>query len=93
MSKTGDYCEIIVETYQTGVMSLGHNGVVVRPIAGQAYPPNLNVQCSREINRDFPVGTRFRLKVKLTDKEGSGPFLYSSYKWPFTVVTSSSPSK
>lgn len=91
MAKSNDYTDIIVETYQTGIMSLGYNGVVVRPIAGQAFPTNLKVECSREINRDFPVGTRFRLKVKLTDKQGSAPFLYSSYKWPFKVVTSSSP--
>jgi hypothetical protein len=93
MSKMNDYTDIIVETYQTGVMSLGHNGVVVRPIAGQEFSPDLKVECSRDINKNYPVGTRFKIKAKLTDRQGSKPFLYSSYKWPFEVVTSNSPSK
>jgi hypothetical protein len=91
MNPKSEYTEIIVETYQCGVMSLGYNGILVRPITGQAFPTNLKVECSRDINKNYPVGTRFKIKVKLTDRQGSKPFLYSSYKWPFTVVTSSSP--
>ena len=36
---------------------------------------------------DYSVGTKFRIRVKLTDREGSTPFLYSSYKWPFEMFS------
>ena len=33
-----------------------------------------------------PVGTRFRLRVKLTDRQSGGEFLYSYFGWPVEVV-------
>ncbi|SPU42441.1 hypothetical protein [Brevundimonas diminuta] len=35
----------------------------------------------------YKVGTIFRIKAKLTDREGGGKFLYSSWRWPFDVVS------
>jgi hypothetical protein len=34
----------------------------------------------------YPVGTRFYVYAKETDKEGGNPFLYSRYDWPFEVL-------
>ena len=47
------------------------------------------VQCSKDLvdTTLYPVGTKFRLKAKLTDREGGGEYLSSSYKWPYDVVT------
>ena len=87
MAKPIDYVYIIVETYQTGIHSAGYNGIVVRPVANQIYPTTLMVECSWRLNTDYAVGTQFKLKVKLTDRLGSGEFLYSSYKWPFEVMS------
>ncbi len=36
--------------------------------------------------RNYPVGTRFKVKVKLTDREGGGEFLYSHHSWKFDVL-------
>ena len=88
MAKNSDYTEIIVETFQSSARSAGHQGILVRPAPKQKYPQTLMVECSRKLNTDYPVGTQFKLLVKLTDRQGSGPFLYSSYKWPFEVVSS-----
>ena len=35
----------------------------------------------------YREGTRFRIRAKLTDKEGGKPFLYCRYDWPFEVLT------
>jgi hypothetical protein len=47
------------------------------------------VECSKELvdTMRYPVGTKFRLKVKLTDRGGGGEYLFSSYKWSYNVIT------
>jgi hypothetical protein len=51
-------------------------------------PFALLTECSKDLFYNYPVGTRFLLKVKLTDKEGSGLFFYTSYKWqPVEIAT------
>jgi len=59
-------------------------GVKVRP--GQLYPQSLKVECAKRLTRDYPVGTRFKIRVKLTDREGEGEYLYSYFGWPVEVV-------
>ena len=54
----------------------------VRPVEGGKYPPDTVVECSR-----YPVGTRFLLGCKLTNKEGGKPFLYSHYNSSFKVIS------
>ena len=46
------------------------------------------IQCSKDLvnPRIHPVGTRFRLRVKLTDWQGGGEFLHSYFGWPVEVV-------
>jgi hypothetical protein len=36
--------------------------------------------------RAAPVGTRFRLRVKLTDREGGDEFLYSYHGWKVDIL-------
>lgn len=52
----------------------------VRPASGQPFPQSMKIECARKI-RDYPVGTKVKLRVVETTKEDSRPFLYSSYKW------------
>jgi hypothetical protein len=33
-----------------------------------------------------PVGTKFRIYAKETDREGSPPFLYTHFSWPYEVL-------
>lgn len=64
-----------------------HGKVHVRPLPGQRFPPSLRVECSKKLSRDYPPGTRFRILAKLTDREGGGEFLYSSWRWEYEVLT------
>lgn len=89
MAKGFAYHTIVVESFTPNSTSGRHGEVHVRPAKGQFYPQMLFVECSRRLVRDFPVGTKFRIKVKLSDRLGDGEFLYSYHGWPFEVVTES----
>jgi hypothetical protein len=86
MAQNNPYEWIVVESYKPASTAGLHGSVHVRPLAGQRYSTSLQVECSRSLVRDYPVGTRFRLRVKLTDREGGGEYLYSSWQWPFEVL-------
>lgn len=80
------YC--VVESYYPDNTSGLHGPVHIRPVPGQEFPTYLRVECSKDLMnpRIHPVGTRFRLRVKLTDREGGGEFLYSYFGWPVEVL-------
>jgi hypothetical protein len=74
-----EYCYIEVESF-------GANGQVqIRPVPGQRYSQRLRVHGSTPLWRDYPVGTRFRVKVKLTDCQDLD-YLYTSWQWPVEVL-------
>jgi len=69
------YYTIIVETYYASGSGL-HGNIHVRPVEGQGFSQSLHVRSPKEMRRNYPVGTRFRIYAKLTDKEGGAPFLH-----------------
>ncbi|MFW5450824.1 MAG: hypothetical protein ACKE9I_04415 [Methylophagaceae bacterium] len=86
MAKDGPYVYINVESYTAMNTSGLHGEIHIRPIEGEDFPQDIQVECSKELSRGYPVGTRFKIKAKLTDREGSGDYLYSYYRWPFDVI-------
>ena len=38
------------------------------------------------MRRNYPVGTRFRIYAKLTDKEGDNVFLHTHHNWDYDVL-------
>lgn len=62
--------------------------VRVRPCAGQGLDTNMNVRCSVKMRDQHPVGTRFKLRAKLTSMKDGRPFLHAPYSWPYEVVAS-----
>lgn len=86
MALHGDYKEIIVESFRPTSTGGHHGPVHVRPIPGQAFLPSLSVECAKRLTRDYPVGTRFKIRAKLTDREGGGQYLYSYFGWPVEVL-------
>jgi hypothetical protein len=83
------YNYIIVESYYLENTS-GHRGDVhIRPAEGQIYPQELMVQHSKRMvdTGMYPVGTKFRWKVRLVTKASGTQFLGSHHAWPFDVVT------
>ncbi|MCB1196951.1 MAG: hypothetical protein KDK51_01145 [Deltaproteobacteria bacterium] len=79
------YRQIVIETYR-GPARGGHGSVRARPVAGEFYPPTMSVECSKEMRTSFPLGTKFRIYAKETSREGSPPFLYTHYSWPYEVI-------
>ena len=82
MAKHDDYEWVEVESFIPGKTGAAH----IRPVAGQGYDTTLRVECSKALSRNYPVGTRFRIRAKLTDMQGT-PFLYSSWQWKYEVLS------
>lgn len=82
-----EYHSIVVESYITTEASGKHGKVHVRPIKGEVFPQTMDVECPRSMRKEHPVGTKFRIQAKETSKEGGSPFLYSSYKWEYEVLS------
>jgi hypothetical protein len=57
-----------------------------RPVAGEQFPQTLDVRSPKHMLRDYPVGTRFRICAKLTDREGGTPFLHTHHNWDYEVL-------
>ena len=89
MAIKGEKYQLIeVESYLPKSTSGLHGKVHIRPVPGQAgFPPDLHVQCSKELSKEYPVGTRFLIKGKLNDLQGGGKFIYSSYQWTYEVIS------
>ncbi len=85
--KDEPYREILVESYRPSSTSGLHGDIHIRPVAGQGLSTDLQVECSKELSRNYPVGTRFRIRAKLTDRKGGGEYLYSFHLWPVTVIS------
>ncbi len=84
---TEPYNLVWVESYIAEKTSGLHGKVHIRPTVDSGYPTHLRVRCSHALKRDYPVGTKFHLKVKLTDKEGGEEFLHSLHTWaPVAIV-------
>jgi hypothetical protein len=66
-------------------MASGEPGAV-HLCAGQGYPANMHVECSNDLSRKHPVGTLFRIRAKLTDRGGSGDFLYSYFGCKYEII-------
>jgi hypothetical protein len=77
-----DYRQIVIENYKD--WSEGGR-IRARPLPGQGYSTNLNVECSKSMREKHPAGTKFLIWAKLTTAEHGVPFLYSSYKWAYEV--------
>lgn len=58
-----------------------------RPLPHQGLDVTMFVECSTKMRRSQPVGTIFEIQATVTSKEGGTPFLYTSYRWPYRVVS------
>jgi len=86
MSKITSYETVMVESFIPNNTSGKHGKIHIRPVSGYKYPTSLQVECSKKLSHDYPIGTKFMLQAKLTNREGGGEYLYSSYRWGFEVI-------
>ena len=87
MAQDNPYEYVIVESFVPEQTSGLRGKVHIRPAPGGKYPADLHVECSKKLSKDFPVGTRFKLWAKLTDRADGGEYLYSSFRWKFEVLS------
>jgi hypothetical protein len=82
------YHDVIVESYKPSNTSGLHGEVHIRPIKGEQFPQDTHVSCSKKLSNTsvYPLGTKFKIQAKLTDRENGKPYLFSYRTWPFTVV-------
>ena len=80
------YRYVEVESYRPPNTSGLHGAVHIRPCKGQGLSTSLHVECASALKRHYPVGSVFRLRAKLTDRQGTGEYLYSHHSWDFEVV-------
>lgn len=80
------YRTVIVESFKPALRAGLRGAVHIRPVDGQGLSTELHVECSKELSREYPVGTKFRIRAKLTDRESGGEYLYSYHKWPVDVL-------
>ena len=86
--KDTKYDCIIVESYMPADTFGLHGPIHIRPVPGQSpYETHMHVECSKKLSYDYPVGTKFKIQAKITDREGGTPFIYSHYSWHFQVLS------
>lgn len=78
--------QIVVKTYIESGSGL-HGDRHVRPVPGQGYPEGTRVRCSKAMRFAHPIGTRFLIYAKATDRGGGRDFLSSHHSWDYQVVT------
>jgi hypothetical protein len=79
------YIRVVVETYYESGSGL-HGDIHVRPIAGEQPPRSLRVRFPKALRHAHPVGTRFLVYAKLTDKEGGNDFVHTNHAWDVEVL-------
>lgn len=81
-----EYNYIIVQSVLTDERGK-HGPVHIRPLPNQEpYLDTMFVECSKTLSNNYPVGTKFRIKAKITNPSEMRPFVYSHYSWPFEVL-------
>lgn len=82
-----EYSYIIVESYKPEINRGYHGEIHIKPIAGQEpFTEDMHVECNKVLSNEYELGTRFKIKAKITSREGGKPFAYSHYKWPFEAL-------
>ena len=80
------YVYVDVESYLPTQTSGLQGKIHIRPCPGQGYPTDMHVECSKNLSKNYPLGSKFRLKAKLTDREGGGEYLYSYWGWDYEIL-------
>jgi hypothetical protein len=89
VARNGIYRYVIVESFHPSSTAARHGPVHIRPLPSQGLDTSVFVECSKRLSEDYPVGTIFKVRAKLTDRERGGEYLYSYHGWSTATVTPS----
>lgn len=80
---TFEYRDVAVESVEED------GRVAIRPVNGQAFSPEMRVECSRTLRdtRVHPLGTSFLVLAKMTDRMGGEPYLYVYHGDPVRALS------
>lgn len=81
----GRYHQVIVESFIPTFNESTSALIRMRPVPGQGFPPEIRVECNRDMREVFPVGTRFMMTACLSTKHNK-EVLYNHYSWDWKVV-------
>lgn len=77
---------IIVESFQPVFREASSNKVRIRPLFDQGeFKRGMRVACNDDLKNKYKVGTKFKIKAKVTDNLGT-KFIYSNYNWDYEVL-------
>ena len=79
------YRRVAIETFKN-LGEASPRKLRARPLPGQGLTMATRVECSEAMRMDYPVGTVFIVKARISNREGSSDFLYTHYNWPYEVV-------
>ncbi len=74
-----------VETYRISGSGL-RGDIHVRSLKVNNFPQTKHFRFPRTIWHAHPIGTRFRIYVKLTGREDGNPFLHTNHAWDYKVL-------
>jgi hypothetical protein len=80
-----------VESYDIDNTSGRRGKRHIRPCKGQGLPTDMLVRCPKELRTDYPLGTKFKIWAKLTDRQGGTNFLSSWHGYEYFVVDNDNP--
>ena len=81
-----EYSEYVVQSYSASGAG-SKKSIRARPLPGQGIDPAAHVECSSEMRDSQPAGALFAITAKVATRKGGTPFLYTSFKWPYRVLT------
>lgn len=85
IEKSDTYRTLFIQTFRHSGGNSCHS-IRARPLAGQRFSTDLNVECSSTMRKEHPLGTIFQIWAKQTDREGK-PSLFSHHSWGYSIVT------
>lgn len=85
-SDPGNYQHYIV-TSTRATRPASTAGLKIKPLSGQGLVDDTRVECASEMLSNHAEGSIFKIRAKLTNTEGTAPFLDSLQTSPYEVLT------
>jgi len=81
-----NYRYFIIQTYKN-LGEPSNKAVRARALPNQGVAIDRKVSCSGGMRLSHPAGTYFKVRCKVTDRQGGTPYLYRHHTWDYEVVS------